>query len=80
MPCKILRVFVYTLTADDKYSLVSRDSLTQPIQILLPQKEKTFSQFFSRLLKSTLNLEHFRKIDEPHRRDISEIKDCKIGD
>ena len=37
---------VNTLTADDKYSLLNRDNLTQPIQIVLSQKEKTFSQFF----------------------------------
>ena len=33
--CKILRLFVNTLTADDKYFLVNRDKVTQPIQILL---------------------------------------------
>ena len=44
--CKILRVFVNTLTDDDKYSLLYRDNLTQPIQILLSQKEKTFTQLF----------------------------------
>ena len=33
----------------------------QPIQILLSQKQKTFSQFFSAFLKSTLNLENFQK-------------------
>ena len=48
--CKILRLFVNTLTADDKYSLLNRDNLTQPIQILLSQKQKTFSQFFSAFL------------------------------
>ena len=32
-----------TLTADDKYSLLNRNNLTQPNQMHLPQKEKTFS-------------------------------------
>ena len=59
--CKILRLFVNTLTDDDKYSLLYRDNLTQPIQILLSQKQKTFSQFFSAFLKSELNFEHFQK-------------------
>ena len=59
--CKILRLFVNTLTDDDKYSLLYRDNLKQPIQILLSQKQKTFSQFFSPFLKSTLNFEHFQK-------------------
>ena len=41
--CKILSLFVNTLTADDKYSLLNTDNLTQPIQILLPQKKNFFS-------------------------------------
>ena len=59
--CKILRLFVNTLTDDDKYCLLYRDNLTQAIQILLSPKQKTFSQFFSAFLKSTLNFEHFQK-------------------
>ena len=59
--CKILGLFVNTLSEDDKYCLLYRDNLTQPIQILLSQKQKTFFQFFSAFLKSTLNFEHFRK-------------------
>ena len=43
---KILWLFVNTLTDDDKYSLLYRDNLTQPIQILLSQKQMNFSQFF----------------------------------
>ena len=57
---KILGLFVNLLTEDDKYSLLYRDNLTQPIQILLSLKEKTFSRFFSAFLKSTLNFEHFQ--------------------
>ena len=59
--CKILRLFVNTLTDDDKYSLLYRDNLTQPIQILFSQKQKTFSEFFSAFSKSKLNFEHFQK-------------------
>ena len=59
--CKISGLFVNTLTDDDKYCLLYRDNLTQRIQILLSQKEKTFSQFFSPFLKSTLNFEHSQK-------------------
>ena len=61
MLCKISVLFLNTLTDDDKYSLVYRDNLTQPIQILLSHKQKTFSEFFSAFLKSTLNFEHFRQ-------------------
>ena len=58
--CKISGLFLNKLSDDDKYSLLYRDNLTQPIQILLSQKQKTFSQFFSAFLKSTLNVEHFQ--------------------
>ena len=58
---KILRPFVNTLSEDDKYCLLYNDNLLQPIQILLSQKQKTFSEFFSGFLKSTLNSEHFEK-------------------
>ena len=59
--CKISGLFLNTLTDDDKYSLLYNDNLLQPIQILLSQKQKTFSEFFSAFLKSTLNFEHFEK-------------------
>ena len=58
---KILRLFVNTLTDDDKYCLLYRDYLTQPIEILLSQKQQTFSEFFSPFLKSILNFEHFQE-------------------
>ena len=58
---KILGLFVNTLSEDDRYCLLYKDNLLQPIQILLSQKQKTFSQFFSGFLKSTLNFEHFEK-------------------
>ena len=58
--CKISGLFLNTLTDDDKYCLLYRDNLMQPIQIILSQKQKTFSEFFSSFLKSTLNFEHFQ--------------------
>ena len=77
---KILRLFVYTLTDDDKFCLLYTDNLTQPFQILLFQKEKTFFQFFSAFLKSTLNFKHSGKKDDPHSRCISEITVSEKGD
>ena len=59
--CKLSGLFLNTLTDDDKYSLLYGDNLMQAIQILLSQKQKTFSQFFSAFLKSTLDFEHFQK-------------------
>ena len=78
--CKILRLFVNTLTDDEKYSLVYRDNLTQLIKILLSHKKKTFSEFFSPFLKSTLNFTHFQTKDDPHSRCISQITVSEKGD
>ena len=78
--CKFLRLLVKTLTDDEKYSLLHRENLTQPIQILLSQKQKTFSEFFSKFLKSTLNFEHFQKKDHPHTRIISQITVSEKGE
>ena len=42
---KVLRIFVDTLTVDEKHYLVNRDNLTEPIQVELSQKQKSFSEF-----------------------------------
>ena len=78
--CKVLGLFLDTLTDDDKYSLLYRDNLTQQIQILLSQKRKTFSQSFSALSKSTLNFEHFQKKDDPHSQCGFQITFSEKGD
>ena len=78
--CKFLRLLVKTLTDDEKYSLLYRENLMQPIQILSSEKRKTFSEFFSAFLKSTLNFEHFQKKDDPHSRCISQITVSKKGE
>ena len=78
--CKLLRLLVKTLTDDEKYSLLYRENLMQPLQILLSEKRKTFSEFFSAFLKSTLNFEHFQKKDDPHSRCISQITVSEKGD
>ena len=63
---KALKLFVNTLSADDKYSLLKRDNLTQPIRTILSQKQKPFYQLLLAFSKSALNLEHFQKRDDPH--------------
>ena len=78
--CTILKLFFNTLTADDKYSLLYRGNLTQSIQILLSQKQKTLSEFFYSFFKATLNFEHFQKKEDPHTRCISEITVSEKGD
>ena len=56
---EISRLAVNTFTADEKYSLLNRNNLTQPIQMQLLQKQKIFSAIFFPFLKSILNLDHF---------------------
>ena len=63
---KALELFVNTLTADDKYSLLNRDNLTQQIRTQLSQKQKPFYKFFLKFSKSALNLKYFQKKDNPH--------------
>ena len=43
--CKILRLFLNTLSAVDKFSFPNRDNLTQPIDMHLSQKQKLFVEF-----------------------------------
>ena len=63
---KILTLFANRLIADDKHYLLNRDNLTQPIQMQLSQKQKTFSEFFFAFLKSILNFKHLPKKHDPH--------------
>ena len=55
------RRFLNTLTADAKYSLISRDKWMQTIQMHLSQKQKIFSDFFPAFFESAINFEHFQK-------------------
>ena len=54
-------MFVNTATADDKYAVLSRDNLKEPIQMHLSEKQKKFSQIFFAFFQSTSNFEHFQK-------------------
>ena len=64
---KILGLLVNTLSADDKYLVLNRENLIIPIEMPLSQKHKTFSEFFSPFLKSTLNSEHLEKKNDPKK-------------
>ena len=48
-----LKTVFDTLNEDENYSLLNKDSLTQPIQLQLFQKQKTFPQLFSPISKSS---------------------------
>ena len=75
--CEILRLFVKTLTSDDKYSGSNMQSLPQQFQTSLSQKKKAFFWFFIAFLKCAQNLEHFQKEDEYASVIISEIIDAE---
>ena len=62
---KVLRLFVNTLTVNDKHYLLNRDNLTQSIHVQLSEKQKTFFEFFFAVYKSILNFKHFPKKDDP---------------
>ena len=55
------RPFLKTLTADDNYSLISKDKWMQTIQMVLSQKQNLFFEFFSSFFEFALNFEHFQK-------------------
>ena len=76
---EILRLFVNTLTADNKYSRCNVHNSVQQVQTPLSQKQKTFFRFFITFLKCAWNLEHFEKKDEYPSLIISEIIDCERG-
>ena len=48
---KIIRLFVNTLTVDDKHYLLNSDNLTQPIQMQLYRRQKSFAEFYFCILK-----------------------------
>ena len=58
---KFFSRFFNTLTADDKYSLISRDNWMQTIQMHLSQKQKVFSEFFPAIFEFAFYFEHFFK-------------------
>ena len=55
----------------------NRGNLTIPIQMLLSQEKKTFSQLISEFLKSKLIFKHFEKNEYPHRFFVCEITDSE---
>ena len=58
---KFSRRFFNTLTANDNYSLNSKDKWMQNIQMNFSQKQKIFSKFLSAVFESALNFQYFQK-------------------
>ena len=63
---EVLVVFVNRLTADGQYPVQDCENLQLLIQMQLYEKQKTFSEFFVRFLKSTSNFKDFEKRDDCH--------------
>ena len=58
--------FVNILAADGKYLVQYCENLQLRLEMQLPEKRKTFSQFFVPFLESTSNFKHFEKKDDGH--------------
>ena len=56
---QILGLLVNTLATDEKDPVLNRENLTMSIQMQLPQKQKSFSQFFRAFLKYLRNYQIF---------------------
>ena len=63
---KILRLFVNTLTVDEKHYLLNKENLMQPVQMQLSKKQKTFSEISFGFPNSCLNFKHLPQKDDPH--------------
>ena len=61
---EIFRLFVKTLTPDDKYAICNIQIFWQQIRTHLSQKGKTLCGFFIAFLKCAWNLEHSEKKEE----------------
>ena len=70
---EIFRLFVNTLTPDDKSSRRYLQNFWQQLQTPLSQKGKTFCGFFNAFIECALNLEHYEKKEEYPSLIITEI-------
>ena len=61
---EIFRLFLNTLTPDDKYSRRYMQIFWQQLQTTLSQRGKTLCGFFIAFLKCAWNLEHSEKKEE----------------
>ena len=61
---QIFRLFVNTLTPDEKFSRRYIQTFWQQVQAPLSQKAESFLRFFIAFLKCAWNLEHSEKKEE----------------
>ena len=74
---EIFRLFLNTLTPDDKYSRRYMQIFWQQLQATLSQKGKTLCGFFIAFLKCAWNLEHSKKKEEYPNLIITEINEAE---
>ena len=70
---EIFRLFVNTLTPDDKYSRRNMQIFWPQLQTLLSQEEKTFCGLYIAFPKCAWDLEHSENKEEYPRLIITEI-------
>ena len=70
---EILRLFVNTLTPDDKYSRRNMKIFWQQLETPLSQVENTFCWFLIAFLKCAWNLEHSEKKEQNRSLIITEV-------
>ena len=75
----MLGLFVYRMTADDKYFSRNIQNLTQQLQTAISKKQKTFTGIFITCLKSRTNSDNFDEKDVFSCLSISEIIDAEKG-
>ena len=75
LTCQVLGLLVNTVGANEKNPVFNKENLMIPIQMILSQKQKTFSEFFARFLKPAINFKYLEKQHDSHRFCISEITD-----
>ena len=73
----MLRPFVNTFNADEKYFSGNREDLRKPLKMKLSKKLKIFSEFRTAFQKATFNFKHFEEEDESQSLCLSEIIDCE---
>ena len=74
---EIFRLFLNTLTPDDKYSRRYMQIFWQQLQATFSQKGKTLCGFFIAFLKCAWNLEHSEKKEEYPNLIITEINEAE---
>ena len=70
---KIFNLFLKTLSAVDKYSVLNRYNRTKAIQMQLSQKQKHFLNIFQHILNLVEILNILEKKDDAHTLCISEL-------